>query len=92
MSDPKQDGPPSPNRGRAARRHHRDRMIERAKRSLMYRDMPTPDRDTFALKNHDHLASCSCWMCGNPRRHLGEMTIQEQRDDEAHSFEHETDR
>lgn len=22
---------------------------------------------------------CSCWMCGNPRRHLGSLTIQEQR-------------
>lgn len=24
-------------------------------------------------------AACSCWMCGNPRRHLGLRTIQEQR-------------
>lgn len=22
-------------------------------------------------------AVCSCWMCGNPRRHFGERTIQE---------------
>jgi hypothetical protein len=22
---------------------------------------------------------CSCFMCGNPRRHYGEITIQEQR-------------
>jgi hypothetical protein len=22
---------------------------------------------------------CSCWMCGNPRRHFGERTAQEQR-------------
>lgn len=22
---------------------------------------------------------CSCWMCGNPRRYLGERTVQEQR-------------
>ncbi|MGO4332011.1 hypothetical protein AB4Z48_37250 [Cupriavidus sp. 2TAF22] len=22
---------------------------------------------------------CSCWMCGNPRRHMGERTIQERR-------------
>jgi len=25
-------------------------------------------RDDFARRNHDHLARCSCWMCGNPRR------------------------
>lgn len=24
-------------------------------------------------------APCSCWMCGNPRRYLGELTIQERR-------------
>lgn len=22
---------------------------------------------------------CSCWMCGNPRRHLGERSMQERR-------------
>ena len=22
---------------------------------------------------------CSCWMCGNPRRHLGARTLQESR-------------
>jgi hypothetical protein len=22
---------------------------------------------------------CSCWMCGNPRRYLGEITVQERR-------------
>jgi len=25
-------------------------------------------------------ASCSCWMCGNPRKHFNERSIQEQRD------------
>nr|WP_222532555.1 hypothetical protein [Azospirillum sp. 412522] len=29
----------------------------------------------------DNLASCSCWMCGNPRRWLGEVTMQERRQD-----------
>ena len=27
----------------------------------------------------NHLKVCSCWMCGNPRRHLGEVTLQERR-------------
>ncbi|MGI9190252.1 MAG: hypothetical protein ACR2F9_08930, partial [Longimicrobiaceae bacterium] len=22
---------------------------------------------------------CSCWMCGNPRRYRGELTLQERR-------------
>jgi hypothetical protein len=25
----------------------------------------------------NHLASCSCWMCGNPRKYWGEKTMQE---------------
>ncbi|QDV38599.1 hypothetical protein [Tautonia plasticadhaerens] len=83
MDDPSRGGPPSPNRGRAARRHQRSRMIERARRCLKFTGIPDPDREAFALRNHDHLASCSCWMCGNPRRHLGEPTIQERRGDDA---------
>jgi hypothetical protein len=30
-------------------------------------------------KNANHLAACSCWMCGNPRPVTGESTIQERR-------------
>lgn len=33
-------------------------------------------RDSFARRTADHLAKCSCWMCGNPRR-LGERTLKE---------------
>jgi len=34
-----------------------------------------------AVKRHDHLAGCSCSLCGNPRRHIGERTLQERRRD-----------
>lgn len=27
--------------------------------------------------NADHLASCSCYMCGNPRKYFGDLTVQE---------------
>ncbi|MCY4614657.1 MAG: hypothetical protein OXB94_13695 [Nitrospira sp.] len=30
-------------------------------------------------KSADHLAVCSCWMCGNPRKWYGEPTIQERK-------------
>ncbi|RUL89142.1 hypothetical protein [Tautonia sociabilis] len=92
MGDPSRSGLPPANRGRAARRHHRSRMIERARRALRFLGMSDRERDTFARKAHDHLASCSCWMCGNPRRFLGEPTIQERRADEARTLEHKTDR
>lgn len=31
----------------------------------------------------DHMAQCSCHMCGNPRKHFGEKTMQEKKADEA---------
>lgn len=59
---------------RQQRRHHRERLkkarashwggIANTATPLLVIDTPTP---------------CSCWMCGNPRRHFGEKTIQERR-------------
>lgn len=31
------------------------------------------------MKNSNHLAKCSCWMCGNPRKYFNEKTIQERK-------------
>jgi len=30
-------------------------------------------------KYADHLATCSCQKCGNPRRYFGQPTVQERR-------------
>ena len=61
---------------RAERRHHNERL--KAKRSK-YRTMlddATPKRVGMAV----HTATrCSCYMCGNPRRHFNQKTIQELR-------------
>lgn len=27
----------------------------------------------------NHGCNCSCWMCGNPRKYFGELTIQERK-------------
>jgi hypothetical protein len=64
---------------RSLRRHQRLRMIARARRSLNYSDMDDSERTYWALRQFDHLKSCSCWMCGNPRKYEGEPTIQERR-------------
>lgn len=40
-------------------------------------------RDHFALRHYDHLARCSCWMCGNPRRFWGQRTFQERRAEDS---------
>ncbi|MBK1666538.1 hypothetical protein CKO28_00590 [Rhodovibrio sodomensis] len=37
------------------------------------------DYRACAERTADHLAVCSCTMCGNPRRHFGSRTLQEQR-------------
>ena len=34
----------------------------------------------------NHLAGCSCWVCGNPRRNLGEVTMQERKAPEAREW------
>ena len=82
-------------RRRAIRRHHRRRVIRRARWifDVCYGDLDLGD---WAAKNHDHLKKCSCWMCGNFRKTEG-PTYQELRDgrepvpDVPDSFEIEPD-
>jgi len=54
-------------------------MIARALRSLKLSEMNDLERSHWALRQYDQLKSCSCWMCGNPRKFVGERTIQERR-------------
>ncbi len=56
------------NRTRAYRRHHRQRMISRAR--IKYTEWNDDPEwiEWNVLRNHSHMAVCSCWMCGNPRR------------------------
>ena len=61
-------------KGLAIRRHHRHRMRVKAKN--VYRGNPK------ALRWADNLALCSCWMCGNQRRHAKgkeRLTLRERR-------------
>lgn len=64
---------------RANRRHHIARIKARCRmRSTL---LAVPARVT--ARHVGMLAMtrvpCSCWMCGNPRRYLGERTVQERR-------------
>ncbi len=56
--------------GRARRREDSKRM--KAKARKIY---PHDQEATLA----DHLAQCSCAMCGNARRHKGEVTRAEEK-------------
>ena len=53
---------------RSIRRHHKQRMIQRAKRSLVLRRFSSDEQMRFARRFADHLKVCSCeYSCGNVR-------------------------
>lgn len=63
-------------RGRAIRRHHKERMKRKAAWVGRARwDWP----DIPVGKYADNIAICSCWMCGNQRRYSKQRTVQERR-------------
>lgn len=65
--------------GRANRRHHTERMKARYFRKERLRPYWRCDEAKAAGIYANHGCNCSCWMCGNPRRKLGERTMQERR-------------
>lgn len=54
---------------RALRRHHKERMKNRAK-FIWHEVWGYLDENREFIRNSDNLKMCSCWMCGNPRRYL----------------------
>lgn len=58
---------------RAIRRHHTQRLIQKYYRQLVarYTTMNTTRRQREACLYATTRCRCSCWMCGNPRRHYG---------------------
>jgi hypothetical protein len=69
---------------RALRRHHRQRMIRHAMRSLVLSyEEDEQLRRVQALGWYNHLKKCSCYMCGNPRKFEGRPPLQERRLQEA---------
>lgn len=65
-------------RKRAIRRHHNKRL--KSKRCLYHcfgDDKPLEGAALGLALNNP--ARCSCPVCGNPRRHFGELTIQEKK-------------
>ena len=66
-------------RTRAFRRHHLQRVKHRVAslpQVVCYGEHLTP---TVIGKYARTRVPCSCWMCGNPRRHFDEITMQEKR-------------
>ena len=66
---------------RAERRHHRSRLKANRRRYWgRGRDLLTEPR--AHAKVVDTPAMCSCFMCGNPRRHFNLRTIAERAADQ----------
>lgn len=61
---------------RALRRHHEGRLKRRV--SDYYGGYTRSDARATGRLAHTRTL-CSCPMCGNPRRYLGEVTLQERR-------------
>lgn len=68
---------------RAERRHRRVRAISRGLRLERNRHMRPDWVACYYIGQIGKLAKtrqpCSCYCCGNPRRHFGELTMQERR-------------
>lgn len=70
---------------RGERRRARQVLIDRRTRTIAWayceRCAPAPCRCADQASRRGRLAKtpvpCSCWMCGNPRRHEGQVTLAE---------------
>ncbi len=74
-------------RSRAERRHHRRRMMNRARDIPWIADAPDEYKEKLLKKFADTRKPCSCSGCGNPRHSVMESgnklkTMQERRMDE----------
>lgn len=62
---------------------HKPQSTKRSRRRMDAQRMKARARQVYPhdpkARAADHLALCSCWMCGNVRRHHGERTLQEKR-------------
>lgn len=54
------------------RRHHRERLMRKRRH---YWNTAVEHKTLGKLAKTP--TPCSCWMCGNPRRHSGKPTLQE---------------
>jgi hypothetical protein len=70
-------------RGLAYRRHQKDRIKNRIKRFLCWYYKPGLANPQVIGLWSTTRALCSCWMCGNPRKFIGEYTRQEMKADKA---------
>lgn len=70
-------------KNRAERRHNHNRMIDRVKGfhwlKAKFWHGSESERDKHLRKMAETRQPCSCHMCGNPRKHWKDETMQEKR-------------
>lgn len=68
-------------KSRAERRHHHNRMLEKVKDFSFYKYGLWDEEEK--LQHQKKMAEtrkpCSCHMCGNPRKHWKDETMQEKK-------------
>lgn len=68
---------------RALRRHHSDRVRRKAEKVVKGWEVGEDNTRRLTGRLKDNLKSCSCAMCGNPRRHekgdRNRKTLQERK-------------
>jgi len=80
---------------RAIRRHHATRLKRKRSTYSTVKDFYTcletdkEDYEKRRAKAVDTPTPCSCFMCGNPRRHFEEKTIQEKKFDLENLIDYE---
>jgi hypothetical protein len=71
------------NLNRALRRHHEKRLKNKVK---SYRNYSIAENPKLIGKCFTAPAGCSCWLCGNRRKHHG-LTLQEQKSESEPNYE-----
>ena len=67
-------------RTRAERRHHHNRMKKRTEEFVdlqWHKDREPEEFAKIVCKRAENRQKCSCHMCGNPRKHWKDKTLQE---------------
>jgi len=70
-------------KSRAERRHNHERMIDKVKKFRFvlpeFYNGDEEKRQRHIRKMAETRKPCSCFMCGNPRKHWKDKTMQEKR-------------
>jgi hypothetical protein len=76
---------------RSERRHQHKRMLKKTLefvKNIWGRNFSKETLDEIVKTHAETRAMCSCWMCGNPRRHQKDkLTIQEKRAKDNEKFD-----